>query len=77
MMLTCLATAEVLKKETEEANEEQVLVKLARIKALKELAYIEAQAEIDVTRGRGHKRNGDRRGDLNATAGGGRSGYGR
>ncbi|KAL2325656.1 hypothetical protein Fmac_024714 [Flemingia macrophylla] len=45
MMLTCLATAEVLKKETEEANEEQVLVKLARIKALKELAYIEAQVE--------------------------------
>ncbi|KAL2347894.1 hypothetical protein Fmac_001894 [Flemingia macrophylla] len=46
MMLTCLATAEVLKKETEEANEEQVLVKLARIKALKELAYIEAQIEL-------------------------------
>ncbi|KAL2318819.1 hypothetical protein Fmac_032695 [Flemingia macrophylla] len=46
MMLTCLATAEVLKKETEEANEEQVLVKLARIKALKELEYIEAQIEL-------------------------------
>ncbi|KAL2327739.1 hypothetical protein Fmac_021166 [Flemingia macrophylla] len=46
MMLTCLATAEVLKKETEEANEEQVLVKLARIKALKELTYIEAQNEL-------------------------------
>ncbi|KAL2330477.1 hypothetical protein Fmac_018058 [Flemingia macrophylla] len=46
MMLTCLATAEVLKKETEEANEEQVLVKLARIKALKELAYIEAHNEL-------------------------------
>ncbi|KAL2347895.1 hypothetical protein Fmac_001895 [Flemingia macrophylla] len=35
------------------------------------------QAKIDVTRGRGHERNGDRRGDLNAAAGGGRSGYGR
>ncbi|KAL2318728.1 hypothetical protein Fmac_032604 [Flemingia macrophylla] len=34
------------------------------------------QAEIDVTRGRGHERNGDRRGDLNAAAGG-RSSYGR
>ncbi|KAL2318542.1 hypothetical protein Fmac_032418 [Flemingia macrophylla] len=37
MMLTCLATAEVLKKEIKEANEEQVLVELARIKAFKEL----------------------------------------
>ncbi|KAL2330720.1 hypothetical protein Fmac_018301 [Flemingia macrophylla] len=35
------------------------------------------QEEIDVTRGRGHERNGDRRGDLNAATGGGRSGYGR
>ncbi|KAL2322351.1 hypothetical protein Fmac_026730 [Flemingia macrophylla] len=45
MMLTCLATAEVLKKEIKEANEEQVLVELARIKAFKELAHIKAQTE--------------------------------
>ncbi|KAL2328086.1 hypothetical protein Fmac_021513 [Flemingia macrophylla] len=38
MMLTCLATAEILKKEIKEANEEQVLVELARIKAFKELS---------------------------------------
>lgn len=44
-MLSCLATAEVLKKEIEEANEEQVLAELARIEALKELADIEAQRE--------------------------------
>ncbi|KAL2336891.1 hypothetical protein Fmac_011337 [Flemingia macrophylla] len=43
MMLTCLATAEVLKKEIKEANEEQVLVELARIKAFKELAHIKAR----------------------------------
>ncbi|KAL2318727.1 hypothetical protein Fmac_032603 [Flemingia macrophylla] len=30
MMLTCLATAEVLKKETEEANEEQIELKTVK-----------------------------------------------
>ncbi|KAK7394176.1 hypothetical protein VNO78_14697 [Psophocarpus tetragonolobus] len=44
-MLSCLTTAEVLRKEIEEANEEQVLAELARIEALKELADIEAQRE--------------------------------
>ncbi|TKY64817.1 PLASTID MOVEMENT IMPAIRED 2 [Spatholobus suberectus] len=44
-MLSCLTTAEVLRKEIVEANEEQVLAELARIEALKELADIEAQRE--------------------------------
>lgn len=44
-MLSCLTTAEVLRKQIEDANEEQVLAELARIEALKELAEIEAQRE--------------------------------
>jgi len=44
-MLSCLTTAEELRKEIEEANEEQVLAELARIEALKELADIEARRE--------------------------------
>ncbi|KAL2347512.1 hypothetical protein Fmac_001512 [Flemingia macrophylla] len=48
MMLLCLAIVEVLKKEIEEANEEQVLVELAKIKALKELRKLkDAIEEID------------------------------
>ncbi|KAH1260724.1 putative lipid phosphate phosphatase 3, chloroplastic [Glycine max] len=44
-MLSCLTTAEELRREIEEANEEQVLAELARIEASKELADIEAQRE--------------------------------
>ncbi|KAK7340928.1 hypothetical protein VNO77_21646 [Canavalia gladiata] len=44
-MLSCLTSAELLRKEIEEANEEQVLAELARIEALKELADVEAQRE--------------------------------
>ena len=44
-MLSSSRTAEVLRKEIEEANEEQLLVELARIDALKELEDIEAQRE--------------------------------
>ncbi|MED6126249.1 hypothetical protein PIB30_076539 [Stylosanthes scabra] len=42
-MINSSRTAEVLRKEIEEANEEQVLAELARIEALKELAEIEVQ----------------------------------
>ncbi|XP_047152935.1 protein PLASTID MOVEMENT IMPAIRED 2 [Vigna umbellata] len=44
-MLSGLTTAEELRREIEEANEEQVLAELARIEALKELADIEALRE--------------------------------
>ncbi|KAK7295762.1 hypothetical protein RJT34_18674 [Clitoria ternatea] len=44
-MLSCLTTAEELRKEIQEANEEQILAELARIEALKELADIEAKRE--------------------------------
>ncbi|KAI4352177.1 hypothetical protein L6164_006454 [Bauhinia variegata] len=44
-MLSCAGTAEVLRKEIEEAEEEQVLVELARIEALKELRDVEAKRE--------------------------------
>jgi len=44
-MLSCLTTAEELRKEIAEANEEQVLAELARIEALRELADIEARRE--------------------------------
>ncbi|CAJ1843218.1 unnamed protein product [Sphenostylis stenocarpa] len=47
-MLSCLTTAEELRREIEEANEEQVLAELARIEALKELADIEARREQEV-----------------------------
>ncbi|QHO09769.1 hypothetical protein HN51_068197 [Arachis hypogaea] len=42
-IINCSRTAEGLRKEIEEANEEQVLAELARIEALKELEEIEAQ----------------------------------
>ncbi|KAH1200399.1 Protein PLASTID MOVEMENT IMPAIRED 2 [Glycine max] len=42
-MLSCLTTAEELRREIEEANEEQVLAELARIEASKELTDIETQ----------------------------------
>ncbi|KAJ1443217.1 WEB family [Sesbania bispinosa] len=44
-MMTCSRTAEVLRKEIEEANEEQVLAELARIEALKELEDVKAMRE--------------------------------
>ncbi|XP_061338344.1 protein PLASTID MOVEMENT IMPAIRED 2 [Gastrolobium bilobum] len=44
-MLSSSRTAEALRKEIEEANEEQVLAEVARIEALKELLDIEAQRE--------------------------------
>ncbi|KAJ4960126.1 hypothetical protein NE237_020036 [Protea cynaroides] len=42
-------TVETLSKEIEERNEEQVLVHLARIEAVKELGAIEAQRRIEVS----------------------------
>ncbi|KAJ1442564.1 WEB family [Sesbania bispinosa] len=41
-MMSCSRVAQVVRKEIEEANEEQVIVELARIDALKELRDIEA-----------------------------------
>ncbi|KAJ8761285.1 hypothetical protein K2173_001341 [Erythroxylum novogranatense] len=43
-----LSSVEVLRKEIEEANEEQVLVELARIEASKEYEEIKAQSEKEV-----------------------------
>ncbi|OIW17263.1 hypothetical protein TanjilG_22375 [Lupinus angustifolius] len=42
-VISCSTIAEALRKEIEEANEEQVLAELARLEALKELADVEAQ----------------------------------
>lgn len=44
-MLIYTSSAEAIRKEIEEANEEQVLVELARIEALKEFGDIEAQRQ--------------------------------
>jgi hypothetical protein len=44
-MITCSRKEEVLRKEIDEANEEQVLAELARIEALKEFEDIRAQRE--------------------------------
>ncbi|XP_004492966.1 protein PLASTID MOVEMENT IMPAIRED 15 isoform X2 [Cicer arietinum] len=44
-MIICSRKTEVLRKEIEEANEEQVLAELARIEALKELEDIRVQRE--------------------------------
>ncbi|CAL0308280.1 unnamed protein product [Lupinus luteus] len=44
-VISCSTIAEALRKEIEEANEEQVLAELARLEALKELADVEAQRE--------------------------------
>lgn len=45
-----LITAEALEKEIEKVNEEQVLVELARIEAVKEMAAIEAQRKEEADR---------------------------
>ncbi|XAR51511.1 hypothetical protein NMG60_11006158 [Bertholletia excelsa] len=42
-MISCSSSAEMLRKEIDEVNEEQVLVELARIEAVKELAIVEAE----------------------------------
>ncbi|KAL5058770.1 hypothetical protein RYX36_030374 [Vicia faba] len=46
-MIACSSKAEELRKEIEEANEEQVLAELARIEALKELEDIKARKESE------------------------------
>ncbi|CAK8542654.1 unnamed protein product [Lathyrus sativus] len=46
-MIACSSKAEELRKEIEEANEEQVLAELARIEALKEFEDIRAQRESE------------------------------
>lgn len=48
-MRTHLSSVEALRKEIEEANEEQVLVELARIEALKEFGEIEALREKEAS----------------------------
>jgi len=48
-MFSSLSSAQALTKEIEEANEEQVLVELARIEALKEFREIEAQRVKEAT----------------------------
>lgn len=47
-MLIYTSSAEAIRKEIEEANDEQVLVELARIEALKEFGDIEAQRQQEV-----------------------------
>ncbi|KAL5571311.1 hypothetical protein UlMin_020908 [Ulmus minor] len=48
--LSCSSSFEAIKKEIEETNEEQVLVELARIEALKEYGEIEADREKEAKR---------------------------
>ncbi|OVA14258.1 WEB family [Macleaya cordata] len=46
-MRSCSRSIETLRKEIEEANEEQVLVELARIEAVREFGAIKAQREVE------------------------------